>query len=226
MNVLSPVSTADPSVVSATPACPRTLARDARRQAILDIARESFVTDGFAATSMSAIAAKLGGSKGTLYNYFRSKEELFEAIMQEACGGDEVALAAIHEGGDLHTVLHRLGRPLRPLCHRGGLGGDLPPGGGGESALPRARQAVLGEWAQADHRRPRRMALGSHAGGGAAPGRAGAGGGPSPLPVQVQPPAARDVERARSPFPTRRWRSMFRAVVEAFLHGYAPVPAG
>ena len=73
MNVLSPVSTADPSVASAAPACPRTLARDARRQAILDIARESFVTDGFAATSMSAIAVRLGGSKGTLYNYFRSK---------------------------------------------------------------------------------------------------------------------------------------------------------
>lgn len=88
---------------------PRALARDARRQAILDIARDSFLMDGFAATSMSAIAVKLGGSKGTLYNYFRSKEELFEAIMQQSCGGEAAALSAIGEGGDLETVLRRLG---------------------------------------------------------------------------------------------------------------------
>lgn len=109
MNVLAPIAASNSSAVSAMPGRPRALARDARRQAILDIARESFLTDGFAATSMSAIAAKLGGSKGTLYNYFRSKEELFEAIMQEACGGEAAAMSAIGEGGDLHEVLHRLG---------------------------------------------------------------------------------------------------------------------
>lgn len=105
MNVLTPVG--EPA--ARPPAAPRATARDARRQAILDIARTSFLTDGFAATSMSGIAAKLGGSKGTLYNYFRSKEELFEAIMQEACGGEAEAMAAIGEGGELHEVLHRLG---------------------------------------------------------------------------------------------------------------------
>ena len=35
---------------------------------------------------MSTIAARLGGSKGTLYNYFKSKEELFEAYIRETCG--------------------------------------------------------------------------------------------------------------------------------------------
>jgi AcrR family transcriptional regulator len=85
------------------------MARDARRQAILDIARDVFITEGFAATSMSAIAARLGGSKGTLYNYFRSKEELFEAIMREACGGEAEAMAAIAQGGDLPDVLRNIG---------------------------------------------------------------------------------------------------------------------
>jgi TetR/AcrR family transcriptional repressor of mexJK operon len=53
--------------------------RDKRREAILDVARSVFSEEGYAATSMSSIAARLGGSKGTLYNYFKSKEELFGA---------------------------------------------------------------------------------------------------------------------------------------------------
>ena len=91
---------------------PREVARDARRKAILDIGREAFLADGFSGASMSSIAAKLGGSKGTLYNYFRSKEELFEAIMQEACGGEAVVLAAIAEGGELIDVLRNMGRRM------------------------------------------------------------------------------------------------------------------
>lgn len=59
--------------------------RDERRDAILDVARDCFLSLGYAATSMSAIAARLGGSKGTLYNYFKSKEELFAAMMERQC---------------------------------------------------------------------------------------------------------------------------------------------
>jgi AcrR family transcriptional regulator len=66
-----------------------TPARDARREdrrdAILDVAYECFVAEGYGATSMSTIAARLGGSKGTLYNYFRSKEELFDAFVRRSC---------------------------------------------------------------------------------------------------------------------------------------------
>jgi AcrR family transcriptional regulator len=65
---------------------------DARRRAILDVASEVFVAQGYAATSMSEIAARLGGSKGTLYNYFRSKEELFSAFVTDTCQGPAVAL--------------------------------------------------------------------------------------------------------------------------------------
>jgi len=65
---------------------------DAKRRAILDVAHDVFLARGYAATSMSEIAAKVGGSKGTLYNYFRSKEELFVALMNDAC----VAQAAIY----------------------------------------------------------------------------------------------------------------------------------
>ncbi len=60
-------------------------ARGARREAILGIASEVFSAEGYAAASMSHIASRLGGSKGTLYNYFRSKEELFVAHVQHQC---------------------------------------------------------------------------------------------------------------------------------------------
>lgn len=55
-----------------------------RRQAILKVAKQLFTTIGVEKTSMSAIAKTLGGSKGTLYNYFSSKEEIFVAVMESA----------------------------------------------------------------------------------------------------------------------------------------------
>jgi AcrR family transcriptional regulator len=58
---------------------------EARRKAILEVARDVFLNQGYAAASMSEIAARVGGSKGTLYNYFRSKEELFGAFMTDVC---------------------------------------------------------------------------------------------------------------------------------------------
>lgn len=57
-----------------------------RRARILEVARQSFFENGYAATTMSEIAAKLGGSKGTLWNYFPSKEGLFTAVLDEAIG--------------------------------------------------------------------------------------------------------------------------------------------
>lgn len=41
--------------------------------------------EGYAAASMSSIAARVGGSKGTLYNHFRSKAELFSAVIHSDC---------------------------------------------------------------------------------------------------------------------------------------------
>jgi AcrR family transcriptional regulator len=67
------------NVVLATPR------RDLKRDTILQIALQVFMEEGYAAASMSTIAARVGGSKGTLYNYFRSKAELFVAVIQDQC---------------------------------------------------------------------------------------------------------------------------------------------
>jgi AcrR family transcriptional regulator len=85
------------------------LDRDTRREAILDVAQDVFLEQGFAAASMSEIAARLGGSKGTLYNYFKSKDELFEAYVQRRCvlNLDEI-YGMDHEGESVRDTLARV----------------------------------------------------------------------------------------------------------------------
>jgi TetR/AcrR family transcriptional repressor of mexJK operon len=80
--------------------------KDDRRKAILDVATDLFMQEGYAAASMSAIAARLGGSKGTLYNYFPSKELLFAALIKEACdAGDWTTFPPDGPDVDVETVL-------------------------------------------------------------------------------------------------------------------------
>lgn len=54
-----------------------------RRKAFVDAARELFFANGYAGTTMSSIAGKVGGSKTTLWTYFPSKEELFAAVVDD-----------------------------------------------------------------------------------------------------------------------------------------------
>ena len=77
-----------------------------RREVILDVATEIFLSEGYASASMSTIAAKLGGSKGTLYNYFKSKEDLFTAYVQRSCAFHRGEIAdLLLEEGDARTLL-------------------------------------------------------------------------------------------------------------------------
>jgi len=92
--------------LDATPKCPR----DEKRSAILKIAHEAFLADGYDNTSMSSIAARVGGSKATLYNYFASKEELFSAVVQDRCSELTALLSReLHDGDDLAEVLTHYG---------------------------------------------------------------------------------------------------------------------
>ncbi len=85
--------------------------REARREAILDAAAEVFMEEGFASASMSAIAARLGGSKGTLYNYFKSKEALFAAYIQRHCAWQQEAMfALVTPERDIGEALTHFGR--------------------------------------------------------------------------------------------------------------------
>ena len=50
---------------------------EAKREAILEVAAQVFQELGYERTSMDEIAARVGGSKVTLYGYFPSKQQLF-----------------------------------------------------------------------------------------------------------------------------------------------------
>ena len=55
--------------------------RQARQEQILQAARQVFANQGFHNTRMSDIAQTAGVSQGTLYHYFRSKDELFLEVL-------------------------------------------------------------------------------------------------------------------------------------------------
>jgi TetR/AcrR family transcriptional repressor of mexJK operon len=57
--------------------------KNRKRAEIVAIAQQLFFKEGYAGTSMSQLAAALGGSKTTLYNHFQSKEELLLAVVQD-----------------------------------------------------------------------------------------------------------------------------------------------
>jgi AcrR family transcriptional regulator len=54
---------------------------DEKRRKIIDVASQLFQELGYERTSMTLISQKLGGSKATLYGYFKSKEELLQSVL-------------------------------------------------------------------------------------------------------------------------------------------------
>jgi AcrR family transcriptional regulator len=54
------------------------------RQAIVDAARIVFAELGYGETSIRDIVRKTGLASGTFYNYFNSKEEVFQALMDDS----------------------------------------------------------------------------------------------------------------------------------------------
>lgn len=84
-----------------SPQLPRQRRKQERPQELLDAALTLFVEKGFAASRAEEVAQRAGVSKGTLYLYYPSKEELFKAVVRHNLSsliaeGEE--LAAQYEG--------------------------------------------------------------------------------------------------------------------------------
>jgi AcrR family transcriptional regulator len=75
--------TTKPESVKVTPNPRWERRKDARPAEIISAALDLFVEKGFAATKLDEIAVRSGVSKGTLYLYFSSKEEMFKAVVRE-----------------------------------------------------------------------------------------------------------------------------------------------
>lgn len=84
---------------------------DEKRNAIIAAATEVFEEVGYQRASMAMIAARLGGSKATLYSYFHSKEQLFATAVTSALEetGEEL-LASLASTDEISIVLARYGR--------------------------------------------------------------------------------------------------------------------
>ncbi|WDU65629.1 TetR/AcrR family transcriptional regulator [Pseudomonas poae] len=92
---------------------------EAKREAIVEAAAQVFLEFGFDGASMAQIATRVGGSKGTLYGYFSSKEELFVEVMHGMAKRylEPIFEALQKDHDDLRHALQQFGeRTLAVLC--------------------------------------------------------------------------------------------------------------
>jgi AcrR family transcriptional regulator len=92
---------------------------EAKHKEILEIASQVFTEMGYEGASMAAIATRVGGSRGTLYRYFPSKERLFlEVVLSTGRRHLEPVFVDLEQSsGDITGALQRYGeRFLSFLC--------------------------------------------------------------------------------------------------------------
>jgi len=101
---------------------PATDEDSSKRRQIVEGARQVFMEQGFDAASMGEIARVAGVSKGTLYVYFKHKEELFEAIVGQQCRVQAEQIFNLDpQDHDVEGVLTRLGVAYAQfVCRPGG----------------------------------------------------------------------------------------------------------
>jgi AcrR family transcriptional regulator len=104
------------------------------RQALLDAAAQAFAEHGYHQTPIDSVSELAGVSKGTIYNYFSSKDDVLRVLIQEACqlasgaatatpdaASTETRLQAFVEGNLQWAQRHK---PLALLFARQLLAGD------------------------------------------------------------------------------------------------------
>src|ERR1700722_7231288 len=102
MDIEAPVLSAP---IAATPAEP-----SRKRRKMLDAATDLFVSKGYGAVSMDAVARAADVSKATLYAHFASKDALFATIIRDACCPDTVDEAIFYsDPADVEGTLRLIG---------------------------------------------------------------------------------------------------------------------
>lgn len=75
-----------------------------RKAEILDTAEMLFTTKGYNQTTIIDILNEIGIAKGTFYYYFKSKEEVMDAIIMRIVNADVAAAKAIADNSDLTSI--------------------------------------------------------------------------------------------------------------------------
>ncbi len=76
-----------------------------KREEVLDIASETFLSKGFDGTSINVMAREAGISKESIYRYFGSKEDLFLAVVEREL--------EVYKNSMLDTISHFQGKTLK-----------------------------------------------------------------------------------------------------------------
>ena len=69
--------------------------RESTTRALISAARAAFTENGFDDTSIDEIAARAGATKGAVYHYFSTKEDLFRGALESVEG--EILDRVIHK---------------------------------------------------------------------------------------------------------------------------------
>jgi AcrR family transcriptional regulator len=86
----------------------RTKHKEELRRVILDAAREIFVGEGYENFSMRKLAEKIEYSPGSVYLHFKSKEELFECLMEESFARLHRILLDLRKGQEQQDPVNEL----------------------------------------------------------------------------------------------------------------------
>jgi AcrR family transcriptional regulator len=99
--------------------------RDERRAQFLRVALDLFAARGYHATSISHIIGKAGVARGTFYQYFRSKKEIFDSLLDELFAQVNAAVAPIQIAAPV-AIARAVRANIETLCRT--LQENLPMG--------------------------------------------------------------------------------------------------
>lgn len=126
------------------------------RERIVRSAAKLFLEKGYDKVSINDIIDSVGGSKGTIYSHFGSKEKLFEAVVQQMCADvtiqiDTRPIGTIEEQLTRigHTFVSNVVSPPILRFHRlmTSIGRDFPAAGRLFYDIgPRQAQKMIGDW--------------------------------------------------------------------------------
>lgn len=78
----------------------KTIPEAGKKEAILEAALESFLENGYESTSVRSISQKVGCEVGLIYYYFKTKEELFDKVLETYYEKTEKEMQAITTQSD------------------------------------------------------------------------------------------------------------------------------
>ena len=93
-----------------------------RTATILEAAKATFLTSGYRATSMDMVADRAGVTRRTIYNNFKSKEHLLEAVVDEVLVRLSARLPPLPAAAKKPALLKFAEAAIEIMCWQGAIG--------------------------------------------------------------------------------------------------------